>query len=92
MTVCVPLNLVVAASDVNGIGINGNLPWTLKTDMKFFAQLTTELHLHPKEDENVVIMGRKTWESIPSKFRPLKNRTNVVLSRNKDFIRLLLLN
>jgi len=74
-------SIVVATDSKNGIGINGNLPWRLSEDMKHFRDLTTGKH----EYHNAVIMGRKTWESIPSKFRPLPKRQNIVLSRNPEF-------
>jgi len=77
----VPLNLIVCATKTNGIGQAGKLPWRLKEDMKFFKHLTT---LAPPEQKNVVIMGRKTWQSIPEKFRPLSNRINIVVSRQTD--------
>ncbi|XP_074661162.1 uncharacterized protein LOC141913886 [Tubulanus polymorphus] len=74
------LNLVVAASSQRGIGINGQLPWRIKGDMAFFKRITSEVSDNKKQ--NAVIMGRKTWESIPEKFRPLQNRYNIVLSRS----------
>jgi dihydrofolate reductase len=82
------LKWIVAATQENGIGINGNLPWRLVNDMKFFAHVT-EFHgrsdMYGNTDTekpwNVCIMGRKTWISIPPKFRPLKGRMNIVLSR-----------
>ncbi|PLW33447.1 hypothetical protein PCANC_17870 [Puccinia coronata f. sp. avenae] len=77
----VPLNLIVCATKANGIGQAGRLPWRLKEDMKFFKHLTT---LAPSPLKNVVIMGRKTWQSIPHKFRPLANRINIVVSRQTD--------
>ena len=62
-----------------GIGKNGMLPWKLSQDMKFFRQVTTM--------GGVVIMGRRTWESIPPKFRPLSDRINVIITRNPaDFM------
>lgn len=74
--------IVAATSRTRGIGCNGGLPWKLPGDMKFFRKTTTNA---PNERErNAVIMGRKTWDSIPAKFRPLKGRLNVVISRNKD--------
>ncbi len=56
-------------------------PWRLAGDMSHFKQVTMEPPF--PEMQNAVIMGRKTWESIPSKFRPLKGRTNVVLTTSK---------
>ncbi|XP_013409720.1 dihydrofolate reductase-like [Lingula anatina] len=75
----VKLNLVVAMCNNRGIGINGQLPWRLRGDMNFFKKITSETK--DPEKKNAVIMGRKTWFSIPEKFRPLANRINVVLSR-----------
>eukprot|EP00983_Pelagomonas_calceolata_P026262 824750-Pelagomonas_calceolata.AAC.1 len=73
--------LVVAASK-NGLGIgkDGGLPWKLPGDMAYFKELT--LRTHDEKKQNAVIMGRKTWESIPPKFRPLPGRLNIVLSRS----------
>lgn len=68
--------IVVAVDSKRGIGKTGALPWRLKEDMKHFRELTTSGGM------NSVIMGRKTWESIPEKFRPLPGRTNIVLSRS----------
>ena len=77
-------NLIVAACGKSlGIGNNGQLPWRLQSEMKHFAT-TTKTTQDPGK-QNAVIMGRKTWESIPLKFRPLKNRLNIVLSRQCDY-------
>eukprot|EP00578_Thalassiosira_sp_NH16_P015596 CAMPEP_0181127762 /NCGR_PEP_ID=MMETSP1071-20121207/28373_1 /TAXON_ID=35127 /ORGANISM="Thalassiosira sp., Strain NH16" /LENGTH=582 /DNA_ID=CAMNT_0023213527 /DNA_START=73 /DNA_END=1821 /DNA_ORIENTATION=- len=71
--------IVAAAAGSRGIGFKGNLPWRLPGDMKHFKRVTTK---PPAPGlTNAVIMGRKTWESIPPKFRPLPGRINVVLSR-----------
>ncbi|MBS1558978.1 MAG: dihydrofolate reductase [Bacteroidetes bacterium] len=68
---------LIAAVARNGIIGKGNtLPWHLPDDMAYFMQTTQG---HP------VIMGRKNYESIPKKFRPLPNRENIVVTRNKDF-------
>ncbi len=59
-----------------GIGYNNDLLYHIPQDMKRFRELTTG---------TVVIMGRKTWESLPEKFRPLPHRINIVISRNTDY-------
>jgi len=71
--------VVAAAASSRGIGSNGNLPWRLAPDMKHFKKVTST---PPSPGlTNAVIMGRKTWESIPPKFRPLDGRTNIILTR-----------
>ncbi|KAI1078444.1 dihydrofolate reductase [Whalleya microplaca] len=81
------LTLVVAATRNMGIGLNGTLPWTgLKREMAYFARVTKRppppSAAGGAPAQNAVIMGRKTWDSIPDKFRPLKGRLNVVISRS----------
>lgn len=70
------LSMIAALDAVNGIGKNNDLMWNLPADMQFFKE-TTKGH--------VVIMGRKNYDSIPEKFRPLPGRKNVILSRQPDF-------
>ncbi|EFX00528.1 dihydrofolate reductase [Grosmannia clavigera kw1407] len=72
------LTLVVAATARDmGIGAAGGLPWTgLRKEMAYFARVTK------RGEGNAVIMGRRTWDSIPVKFRPLRGRLNVVISRS----------
>ncbi len=65
---------VVALSNNNVIGVDNNLPWNLKTDLSHFKEYTTN---------KVIVMGRKTYESIG---RPLPNRVNYVVSRTIDKI------
>jgi dihydrofolate reductase len=72
--------IVVALDNENGIGKNGDLPWHLPADLKYFSQLTKQTDGLPP----TVIMGRKTYDSIPKKFRPLPQRRNVVISRQTD--------
>ena len=75
--------IVVAHDDQLGIAKDNHLPWKLKSDLKFFRRLTSEtssVHL-----KNAVIMGRKTWESIPVESRPLIDRYNLVLSKSIEF-------
>ncbi|MBT4377050.1 dihydrofolate reductase [archaeon] len=70
------LTLIAAFSKNNVIGIESRIPWKISDDIKHFKELTIG---HP------VIMGRKTYESIPEKFRPLPGRKNIVLSRENSF-------
>lgn len=72
-------SVIVAADETDGIGKDGTLPWHLPGDMAYYKRTTSEA---PASRQNAVIMGRKTYASIPSKFRPLKNRLNLVLTRN----------
>lgn len=62
-----------------GIGFQGSLPWRLSKEMKYFKEVTSTTNDPTKV--NAVVMGRKTWESIPPRFRPLPNRVNLVVSR-----------
>lgn len=76
-----PFIVIVAATAGSlGIGKNGALPWRLAADMAYFKRCTSTPSIANKV--NAVIMGRKTWQSIPDRFRPLQGRRNVVLSRN----------
>lgn len=77
--------VVVATSSNNGIGKDGKLPWNVPEDMAFFKDLTTTITL--PERQNVVIMGRKTFESM--NMRPLKSRFNICVSKTlkqEDFM------
>ncbi|MXQ99348.1 hypothetical protein E5288_WYG009431 [Bos mutus] len=74
------LNCIVAVSQNMDIGKNGNLPWSLlRNEFQYFQRMTTVSSVEGKQ--NVVIMGRKTWFSIPEKNRSLKDRINIVLRR-----------
>lgn len=77
------LYLVVAADNNLGIGKNNTIPWRIKEDMRFFKELTSAREA--EAPANAVLMGRKTWESIPANFRPLKDRLNIVISRNSNY-------
>jgi len=78
--------LIVAATTTNGIGLvegaNAKIPWRLTKDLAYFARATS---LAPVGTRNAVVMGRRTWQSIPTRFKPLGNRLNIVLSRDEGF-------
>jgi dihydrofolate reductase len=71
------ISLIAALTQNRVIGRNNDLPWHLPDDMKYFMQTTKQHH---------VVMGRKNYDSIPEKFRPLPNRTNIVVTRQINFI------
>ena len=71
------ISLIVAVAENGVIGKNNRLPWHLPTDMKYFKDVTMG---------HCVIMGRKNYDSIPLKYRPLDGRTNIVVTRQKDFV------
>ncbi|MEE1220777.1 MAG: dihydrofolate reductase [Bacteroidales bacterium] len=68
------ISLIVAIAQNNAIGKDNDLLWHLSEDLKYFKKTT---------NERTVLMGRKTWESLP--FKPLKNRRNIVVSSQKDY-------
>lgn len=78
-----PTYIIVAVDENFGIGKKGHLPWKLQKEIQYFAAITTKT-IDPSK-QNMVIMGRTTWESLGSKYQPLKNRKNVVLTSQKDF-------
>ena len=67
------IHLIWAQDQNGGIGENGNLPWHISEDLKKFKSLTLN---------STIIMGRKTWDSLPTK--PLPKRKNIILSRKKQ--------
>ena len=74
------LNLIVAyCKKNNGIGNENSIPWYLKSELKYFKEVTSNNENNLK---NIVIMGRKTWDSLPKK--PLPNRINVILSKQEN--------
>ncbi len=70
------ISLIAAVAKNGVIGKANGLPWHLPDDMKYFMQTTQGHH---------VIMGRKNYESLPEKFRPLPNRTNIVVTHQENF-------
>ena len=72
-----PMGLVWAQSTSGVIGRGGDIPWRVPEDLARFKRLTMG---------HTVVMGRRTWESLPARVRPLPGRRNVVLSRQTDFM------
>jgi dihydrofolate reductase len=72
------VSLIAAVSKNRVIGKNNDLPWKLPDDMKYFMETTRE---------HAVIMGRKNFDSLPPKFKPLKDRLNIVISRHKEVLK-----
>jgi len=70
------LHLILARAANGVIGINGKMPWHLPEDLAHFKRTTLGAP---------VIMGRKTWDSLPAKFRPLPGRLNIVVTRQPDW-------
>jgi dihydrofolate reductase len=65
---------LIVACDENGVIGNGNeIPWHIPEDLKLFKEITSK---------HIVVMGRKTWDSIPDKYKPLPDRFNIVISKN----------
>lgn len=70
------ITLIVAAAENHVIGKSNRLIWRLPDDIKFFKEMT---------EGHCVITGRKNYESIPEKFRPLPKRTNIVVTRQPQY-------
>jgi dihydrofolate reductase len=70
------VSMIWAQAQDRVIGASGALPWHLPEDLKLFRSLTTGC---------TVVMGRRTWESLPDRFRPLPGRTNVVLTTDRGW-------
>ena len=71
------INLIYAQSKNGYIGMNGKLPWHIPADLKYFSETTKG---------SVVIMGKKTWLSLKDPPAPLKNRLNIVVTRNTNWL------
>ncbi len=70
------ISIIAAVAENRVIGKDNDLVWKLPRDMKYFMDTTSGHH---------VIMGRKNYESLPHKFRPLKNRVNIVVTRQLGY-------
>lgn len=94
----VKFTCVAAVGPLGQLGENNDLPWppgSIRGDMNYFKNLTSSSIKFVEGDiilssptsamSNVVIMGRKTWDSIPNKFRPLDSRLNIVITSSSEF-------
>ena len=71
-------SIIAAVDDKGGLAKNGQMPWQLPSELKYFKAITIGT------GHNAIIMGRKTWQALPEKNKPLKNRLNVILSRQDN--------
>ena len=76
-----PISLIAAIDKKQGFAKDGKIPWHIPQDLKYFQNTTITTLNYNKQ--NAIIMGRITWESLPKKYRPLKNRLNIVISSQK---------
>jgi dihydrofolate reductase len=80
----IKFSLIVAHDQNLGIGKGNRLPWCIPQDLKHFREVTTAVN--DAGLKNAVVMGRKTWDSIPAKQRPLPKRQNIILTRNESLL------
>ncbi|MEP1033422.1 dihydrofolate reductase [Ekhidna sp.] len=71
------ISMIAAMGSNRVIGKDNDIPWHLPDDFKYFKDTTKGHH---------VIMGRKNWESLPDSFQPLPGRTNIIITRQADYI------
>jgi dihydrofolate reductase len=71
------INLIAAATPEGVIAADGKIPWSIPDDMRYFRNTTLR---------STVVMGRKTWDSLPAQYRPLPHRVNIVMSRDPAFV------
>lgn len=71
-----PIRAIWAQASTGAIGRDGGMPWDLPEDMAFFKRATSG---------SPVLMGRRTWQSFPERFRPLPDRPNIVITRDEGF-------
>jgi len=74
----IKFNLIVAVCENFGIGIKGDLPWRIKSELKYFSDTTKRVRDENKK--NAVIMGKRTYFGVPAHKRPLPGRLNIILS------------
>ena len=69
------ITIIAAIDDERGIGLNGKLPWDVPEDVAFFKKMTTN---------EIVVMGRKTWDSLTDEIKPLPDRVNIIITHSKS--------
>lgn len=68
--------MIWAQAEGGVIGVDGGMPWSVPEDLAHFRQVT---------GDSAVVMGRRTWDSLPERFRPLPGRENIVITRQQDW-------
>ena len=76
----IELNFYQMKNNQNIIGYDNNLLFRIPNDIKYFKEITSQEYI--KGHKNIVIMGYNTWKSIPENFRPLKDRINIIITKN----------
>jgi dihydrofolate reductase len=76
----IPISLIVACDKKGGIAKDGNIPWHYPQELKYFSKITTKTQ--DPTQINAIIMGRKTWDTLPKK--PLPNRINIIISSKTE--------
>jgi len=75
------INIIAALSKNRVIGLNGGIPWKISKDLRYFKRITSgQTKFQP--GINACLMGRKTWDSLPSYPEPLPNRASIVITKN----------
>lgn len=77
MNLNIKIAAIVAMDEGRAIGLNGDLPWYIPEDLKYFSRMTKG---------HAVLMGKNTWVSLKPQFKPLPNRLNIVCSRTPELI------
>tara|TARA_B110000444_G_C18536892_1_gene453855 strand:- start:78 stop:641 length:564 start_codon:yes stop_codon:yes gene_type:complete len=75
------VNIIAAISKNKVIGLNGAIPWKISKDLKYFKRITTNKLKYDPPGINVCLMGRKTWDSLPTYPDPLPHRASIVITK-----------
>ena len=76
------INIIAAISKNKVIGLNGAIPWKISNDLKYFQRITCRKMKFDPPGVNACLMGRKTWDSLPTYPEPLPHRASIVITKN----------